>query len=593
MMSDFVQFDFPAALLISSGRDLSVRQQSPAESPLSQSPFSTPPLRRHWQSLCANVRSIRHFPLAPCSVRQEGAIQRAFRVDQGVSTMLFSRPPLGVKGAPRLTLLREPCDGRIRSFSARARRIAALTYSPFSAEREGMLSIGRWSEMAYDGVISLVSDTETRPTDAMRRAIASAEVGDEQKGQDPTVNRLQERVAELLGKEAALWFPGGTMCNFVAVRVHTRPADAIVADWMSHIIRAESAGVAVSSGVFIEPIMTERGVFTPAELDAALGRIVTTPSPYSPPPRLVCVEQTHNFGGGAVWSLPNCKPSPRGPHAGARHAHGRRAPPQCRRSLRGSAPRRSQRRWTASGSISRRDLARRSALSLQARRTSSPRRADRTHLRRGNAAGRIAAAGCLYALDHYVERLAEDHVNARGWPPAFCEIKASTSGRRGRKRIWCSSIGGAGTFKRSLHWIMAQRGVRVGEVRGEIRAVLHLDVSAADVETALTQFARSRSPEPPRSLTPPPSYVKRTTRKRSGLDLTDGPVTITIDDDVGEQARASSRSPSDEGFGASMNSAKPKLCRTKTERAMPRRPRSQRGFVGGSRAMRTNQLSDG
>ena len=92
----------------------------------------------------------------------------------------------------------------------------------------------------------------------MRVAIANAEVGDEQRGEDPTVNCLQYRVAELLGKEAALWFPGGTMCNFVAIKVHTRPADAIIADWMSHIIRAESAGVALGSGVLIEPIVTQR-----------------------------------------------------------------------------------------------------------------------------------------------------------------------------------------------------------------------------------------------------------------------------------------------------------------------------------------------
>src|SRR6185503_12098247 len=111
-------------------------------------------------------------------------------------------------------------------------------------------------------VVPLISDTESKPTAAMRQAIAHAEVGDEQRGEDPTVNALQERVAELLGKEAALWFPGGTMCNFVAIKVHTRPADAIVVEAMAHIIRAESAGVAFSSGVLIEPITTERGVFT-------------------------------------------------------------------------------------------------------------------------------------------------------------------------------------------------------------------------------------------------------------------------------------------------------------------------------------------
>src|ERR1700752_1319948 len=145
-------------------------------------------------------------------------------------------------------------------------------------------------------LISLVSDTETRPKAAMREAIARAEVGDEQRGEDPTVNALQDRVADLLGKEAALWLPAGTMCNFVAIKVHTQPADAVIADWMAHIIRAESAGVALSSGVLIEPIVTKRGIFSAADLEGAITRLQTAPMPYGPRPRLVCVEQTHNFG---------------------------------------------------------------------------------------------------------------------------------------------------------------------------------------------------------------------------------------------------------------------------------------------------------
>ena len=151
-------------------------------------------------------------------------------------------------------------------------------------------------------VIPLFSDTETRPTPGMRAAMASAAVGDEQKGEDPTVTRLQDRVAALLGKEAALWLPTGTMCNLVAVKTHTRPGDALVADWMSHVVRAESGGAALASGVIVEAVRTERGVFTASELEAALDRVAAVPEPYGQPAGLVCVEQTHNFGGGAVWS---------------------------------------------------------------------------------------------------------------------------------------------------------------------------------------------------------------------------------------------------------------------------------------------------
>ncbi len=154
-----------------------------------------------------------------------------------------------------------------------------------------------------DTVIPLFSDTETRPTPGMRAAIAAAEVGDEQKGQDPTVTLLQERVAELLGKEAALWLPTGTMCNLVAVKTHTRPGDALVADWMAHVIRSESGGAALASGVIVEPIRTERGIFAASELKAAMDRVVAVPEPYGQPVGIVCVEQTHNFGGGTVWPL--------------------------------------------------------------------------------------------------------------------------------------------------------------------------------------------------------------------------------------------------------------------------------------------------
>ena len=146
-------------------------------------------------------------------------------------------------------------------------------------------------------MIPLSSDTESKPTAAMREAIARAEVGDEQRGEDPTVNRLQDRVAALVGKEAALWFPGGTMCNIVAVKVHTQPSDAMIADAMAHIIRAESGGVAFHSGVIAEGIDTPRGIFTPDELRTAVRRLKSAPPLYCPTPTLVCVEQTHNFGG--------------------------------------------------------------------------------------------------------------------------------------------------------------------------------------------------------------------------------------------------------------------------------------------------------
>ena len=148
-------------------------------------------------------------------------------------------------------------------------------------------------------IVNLHSDTQTKPSEGMQRAIASAEVADEQRGLDPTVNALQERVAELLGHEAALFLPSGTMCNQIAVRIHTRPGDEVVLERNSHPIIAEAGGAAAHSGVMMQPIDGTGGMFTGEQVEAAL-RVHTR---YTPRSRLVCVEQTTNYGGGRIWPL--------------------------------------------------------------------------------------------------------------------------------------------------------------------------------------------------------------------------------------------------------------------------------------------------
>jgi hypothetical protein len=148
-------------------------------------------------------------------------------------------------------------------------------------------------------MIDLRSDTLTRPTEAMRAAMARAEVGDEQRRADPTVNRLQDRMAELLGKERAIFFPTGTMCNLVAVGAHTRPGDAIVLEHSGHVLRSETSGAAAVNGCVIETIRGDRGFFTPEQL----AQVLTPGNQYVPPTRLVCLEQTHNFAGGTVLPL--------------------------------------------------------------------------------------------------------------------------------------------------------------------------------------------------------------------------------------------------------------------------------------------------
>jgi threonine aldolase len=145
-------------------------------------------------------------------------------------------------------------------------------------------------------VIDLRSDTITRPSPAMRAAMAAAEVGDDQYGEDPTTNRLQERVAELLGKEAALWLPSGTMANQVALRTLTRPGDDVVVTRESHMVWHETGGAAANAGVQLTEIGSS-GAFTPEELRRA---IKPRDHQVYPPTTLMGIENTHNRAGGIV-----------------------------------------------------------------------------------------------------------------------------------------------------------------------------------------------------------------------------------------------------------------------------------------------------
>ena len=147
--------------------------------------------------------------------------------------------------------------------------------------------------------IDLYSDTQTRPSQGMREAIASAEVGDEQRNEDPTVRELCSMTAELLSKDAALFLPSGTMCNEIAYRTHTRPGEEIILHETSHALHFEGGAPAALSGVMLRPLPGDRGMFTADQVRAA----VRADSPHFQRSRLVSVENTTNLGGGAVWSV--------------------------------------------------------------------------------------------------------------------------------------------------------------------------------------------------------------------------------------------------------------------------------------------------
>jgi len=335
--------------------------------------------------------------------------------------------------------------------------------------------------------IPLSSDTETRPTAAMREAIAAAEVGDEQRNEDPTIIALQERVAELVGMEAALFMPTGTMCNVVGVKTHTRPGDVVIADWMCHIVRAESGGAALASGVMIEPIETERGIFTSEQLEEAIDRVRATPAPHSPPSRLVCVEQTHNFGGGAVWSLQELRAirETAGKHGLAVHMDGARL----MNAVMASGT--SAKEFGACVDSLWIDFTKGLGAPIGAVLAGSRSFIDEArrfkHLFGGafRQAG-VAAAGCLYSLDHLVRRLADDHDNARLLAEGLAEIEGiALRAPAPESNILFFDVDGLGMDNRTFYARCLEKGVRFSAVRRSVRAVTHLDVSRSDIERAI------------------------------------------------------------------------------------------------------------
>ena len=153
-------------------------------------------------------------------------------------------------------------------------------------------------------MIDLRSDTVTRPTPGMREAMAQAAVGDDVYADDPTVRRLEARTAEVLGKEDAVYMPTGTMTNQVAIRAHTEHGDRVIMDIGSHVVRSEGGAPAALSGVTVQPLLGDRGIFTATQLRDALGVAHPgSPTTLTPPATLLTVENTHNGGGGSIWPL--------------------------------------------------------------------------------------------------------------------------------------------------------------------------------------------------------------------------------------------------------------------------------------------------
>jgi threonine aldolase len=335
--------------------------------------------------------------------------------------------------------------------------------------------------------IDLRSDTVTLPTPAMRTAIAQAEVGDDVFGEDPTVRRLEAATAAVLGKEAALFVPSGTMANQVAIRTHTEPGDELLVEANAHIYYYEAGAPAALSGVLCRCLSGRRGQFDGADVEAAL----RPADPHFPRTRLVCIENTHNRGGGSVWPLDRILEV-----AAVAKAH------SLRLHLDGA------RLWNAAAATGVSEsayaapfdsvtvcfskglgapvgsaLAGSAALIERARRF-------RKMFGGGMRQAGILAAAALHALEHHRTRLAEDHSNARALAAGLRQlpgIDLDPDGPETNLVMFRVSGRPAPALVRALD----AAGVRVlATGPATIRAVTHLNVSRADIDRALDIFAR-------------------------------------------------------------------------------------------------------
>jgi threonine aldolase len=336
-------------------------------------------------------------------------------------------------------------------------------------------------------MIDLYSDTMTKPTPAMRKCIAEAEVGDEQKGEDPTVNRLQDMVAELLGKEAAVYLPSGTMCNEVSFAVWARTGDEMILHRDSHPAHFEVGGPAYLARMMLYPVDGPRGLFTPEQVEEA----IRPDSPHFPRSRIVEVENTHNMGGGSIWPLPQlqavCATAHR--HGLITHLDGARL---LNAVVATGIPANT---YAAPFDTAWIDLSKGLGCPVGAVLAGSRefiKEARRyKHLFGGamRQAGIIAAAG-VYALQHHVQRLGEDHAHAKMLAEALAGLPAvRLNPAEVETNIVMLDVSAAGRPAQAIAEQLERAGVRVSVVgRTRMRAVTHLDVSRQDIERAIAVF---------------------------------------------------------------------------------------------------------
>ena len=340
--------------------------------------------------------------------------------------------------------------------------------------------------MATNGLIDLSSDTATHPTQAMRDFMAQAPVGDEQRREDPSVNRLQEIAAELTGKEAALFLPSGTMCNAIAIKLHTQPGDEIILDKTAHPYTSEGGGPAALAGVSSALLDGVRGVFTAEQVEAA----IRPSGPHSPQTRLVSMENTTNAGSGKVWPWETAKgvsdlARERGIKA---HIDGARLMNAVIASGISASD------WGSLVDTIWIDLSKGLGCPVGAVLCGSYDDMEKArrykHLYGGamRQAGIIAAAG-IYAFENNVERLAEDHANAKKLATGLSEIPGvEVDPDDIETNIVFFDVTETGRTGTEIADAATAKGVRAGGRVERIRAVTHLDITADDIDQAIETF---------------------------------------------------------------------------------------------------------
>ena len=343
-------------------------------------------------------------------------------------------------------------------------------------------------------MIDLRSDTVTVPTDGMRKAMARAEVGDDVYGEDPTVNRLQEMAAALLGKRYALFVPSGTMANQLAIRCQTQPGQEVIVESTAHIVRYEQGAAGALAGVQLHWVTGERGVMTAEQVEAA----IRPNDPHSIPTALICLENTHNSGGGTIYPLSTIGKirAVAVKHGIPMHLDGARLLNAVAATTLPAASY-AQHFETVSLCLSKGLGAPVGSLLISSEQglIERARRYRRMYGGAMRQAGILAAAG-IYALEHHVGRLKEDHDHAKKLARLLQQIPAvRIAPQHVETNIVIFDVEDQRRTPADIVAALRGQGVLINAIGGRrYRAVTHLNISAKQIDEAGAVFARVLAP---------------------------------------------------------------------------------------------------